>query len=546
MRGIPMEIRFMNLRYAPSTHLTRLLAKTPLLALLAVAACSDAGMSEESSQQESAMDAICSAPLWQDGVAYDVGQKVRYAGRGYRCLQAHHSLSTWAPSVVPALWGDLGEFDCSGGTVTPPGTGGNGSCNLDSWGSGVAYAVGDEVRHEGEHYRCLQAHTSIASWAPDEVPALWSHMGHDPCAGGAGTGGSGGSSGTGGTGGSGTGGSSTGGSSTGGSGTGGSSTGGSGTGGSSTGGSGGGGVVGGTEYAPYFYTWGWGNTDYAFTDLVDMHAKAGVEGVTLAFVLADGGCAATRDIQQHQADVQAFRAGGGRVKVSFGGANGTYLENACSSSQQLASALRDFVDETGLTDLDFDVEQGGAMNAAVNARRSEALRTVQTERGISVSFTLAAMPRDKWDTPGGITAAGLDVLSSALAAQVQLHRVNLMTMDYGGYYSDGRAMGELANSALIDAHAQLEQLLPGASDAQLWGMLGATPMIGQNDVASEVFTLTDAQTVAAFAKQKGLGLVSFWAIQRDQPCPYDSLGLCSKVNTADFQFHDVLSSVLVP
>jgi len=431
---------------------------------------------------------------------------------------------------------------------------------MDSWGSGVAYAVGDEVRYEGEHYRCLQAHTSISSWAPDVVPALWSHVGQDPCAGGAGTGGSGGSSGTGGSGGSsGTGGTANGGTggtsgsggsgSTGGSG-GASGTGGSGgasgTGGTGSGGSGGGGVVGGTEYAPYFYTWGWGNTDYAFTDLVDMHAKAGVDGVTLAFVLADGGCAATRDIQQHQADVQAFRAGGGRVKVSFGGANGTYLENACSSSQQLASALRDFVDETGLTDLDFDVEQGGAMNATINARRSEALRTVQTERGISVSFTLAAMPRDKWDTPGGITAAGLDVVSSALSAQVQIHRVNLMTMDYGGYYSDGRAMGELANSALTDAHAQLVQLLPGASDAQVWGMLGATPMIGQNDVVSEVFTLTDAQTLAAFAKQKGLGLVSFWAIQRDQPCPYDSLGLCSKVNTADFQFHDVLSSVLVP
>ncbi len=535
----------MSQRHAPWTLLTRLLTKTSVFAALAVASCVGAASPEDSSKQESALEAICSAGYWQEGMDYDVGQTVRHAGRGYRCLQGHHSLSTWSPSDTPALWSDLGAYDCSGGAagaggsgpVPSPGAGGTGSCKLETWGAGVAYAVGEEVRYAGEHYRCLQAHTSIATWAPDVVPALWAHKGQDPCAGstGGGTGGTG--AGAGGTGGGSAGGTS--------GGTGGTGAGGSGGGGS--GGTGGGGVVGSTEYAPYFYTWGWGNTGYAFPDLVDMRAKSGANGATLAFVLADGGqCAATREIHQHAADVQAFRAGGGQLKVSFGGANGIYLENACTSSQQLASAIRGFVDETGLTDLDFDVEQSGAMNATINTRRSEALRTVQVERGVRVSFTLAAMPRDKWGTPGGITAAGLDVLSSALSAQVKIHRVNLMTMDYGGYYSDGQAMGDLAKSALLDAHAQLAVLIPNASDGQLWGMLGATPMIGQNDVASEVFTLADAQTLAVFAKQKGLGLVSFWAIQRDQPCPYDSLGLCSKVNTADFQFHDALSSVLVP
>ena len=33
-------------------------------------------------------------------------------------------------------------------------------------------------------------------------------------------------------------------------------------------------------------------------------------------------------------------------------------------------------------------------------------------------------------------------------------------------------------------------------------MIGVTPMIGQNDISSEVFTLADAQTLANFGKQK--------------------------------------------
>jgi chitinase len=74
-------------------------------------------------------------------------------------------------------------------------------------------------------------------------------------------------------------------------------------------------------------------------------------------------------------------------------------------------------------------------------------------------------------------------------------------------------------------------------------MLGVIPMIGKND-DSEVFSLDDAKTLAAFATANDLGLVSFWSIDRDQVCPrgadYNS---CSTVDTATFAFTDVLSKV---
>lgn len=46
--------------------------------------------------------------------------------------------------------------------------------------------------------------------------------------------------------------------------------------------------------------------------------------------------------------------------ASFGGATGRYLENGCATTASLTAAIEAFVDDTGLTDLDFDVEQAVA------------------------------------------------------------------------------------------------------------------------------------------------------------------------------------------
>jgi chitinase len=74
-------------------------------------------------------------------------------------------------------------------------------------------------------------------------------------------------------------------------------------------------------------------------------------------------------------------------------------------------------------------------------------------------------------------------------------------------------------------------------------MLGATPMIGQNDVSSELFSVADAQKLVSFAREKHLGLVSFWAINRDQ-AGSGSIALYSTVNTSTFEFHNIFRRVL--
>lgn len=56
-----------------------------------------------------------------------------------------------------------------------------------------------------------------------------------------------------------------------------------------------------------------------------------------------------------------------------------------------------------------------------------------------------------------------------------------------------------------------------------------TPMIGTNDVSSEVFTTADVDTMTSYAINAGLVGVHFWSLDRDTPCSGGSTGYASPV-----------------
>ena len=297
-----------------------------------------------------------------------------------------------------------------------------------------------------------------------------------------------------------------------------------------------------TEYAPYFPTWTWGAGGYAYSSLTDLQKKAGLNEVTIAFVLSGGSCKADQGIEQNLDDVKAFIAAGGHVKASFGGAAGSYVESNCSSASSLATAIGDFVDATGITDLDFDIEQDPMLTDAVNDMRGKALKSLQDSKGISVAFTLAANPHDA-NSLGGLTSQGQSVVSHAVSNGVKISHVNLMTMDYGDQFA-GKPMAPVVIGSLKDAHTQLMTLVPGISSVDAWGMVGVIAMIGKNDDA-EVFSLADATSVIAFAKTNAIGLVSFWSIDRDQVCPSGAdFNSCSTVDKSNFAFNAIFKTAL--
>ena len=144
------------------------------------------------------------------------------------------------------------------------------------------------------------------------------------------------------------------------------------------------------------------------------------------------------------------------------------------------------------------------------ARRADAVARLQAQRGrrLAVSLTLPV-------SPAGLSAPALAAVRAMAGAGVHVGAVNLLAMDFGLAEARGRMATE-ALLALGAAHRQLAALGAGLSG---WRSLGVTAMVGVNDVSKEIFTLTDARTLARFADHHGLGLTSIWSLARDQPCP---------------------------
>ncbi|TDR42018.1 carbohydrate binding protein [Tahibacter aquaticus] len=295
--------------------------------------------------------------------------------------------------------------------------------------------------------------------------------------------------------------------------------------------------AGATQLAPYFYTWGYGNTTYAVSSLMDARNKMGLNGATLAFVVSAGGCTVDNSISNMQSDIVAFQNAGGRVIISFGGANGTYLESTCTATQ-LTNLIDGMLQTTGVRAIDFDVEGGQLGNSALNTTRNAAIKALRLKYpNLYVSLTLPSVPVHPSWGGGGLDHFGVAAVQSAATAGATLDIVNLMTMDFGGSYHDGSTMGQLTQSAATAAVAQLAPIYPGKTNAQLWAMLGITPMIGNNDVAGETFTTADATAVTQFAQQKGVGHLSYWALQRDRPGS-GPLGEYSQVPQSIYQFYN--------
>jgi len=283
-------------------------------------------------------------------------------------------------------------------------------------------------------------------------------------------------------------------------------------------------------------------------------------GAVLAFVVAagDDDCTPTwgkaysldQAAQTFELDrrVERMRREGQPLAVSFGGAINTELAAACSGVTALTDAYRTVMDRYRIDVMDLDIEGDMLTNDAATNRRAQAVARLQAERraadgALDVWLTLPVAPQ-------GLTAEGVAQVALMLDAGVDLTGVNVMTMNYG---TDGTVapMSSMSIDALQATAAQLAEIW---RDRQLalppggvWALLGATPMIGQNDVKGEVFTLDDAHALNEFATEKGLAHLSMWALNRDQTCGsnYPHLSTvatsCSGIEQAGESFAAVLS-----
>jgi chitinase len=284
--------------------------------------------------------------------------------------------------------------------------------------------------------------------------------------------------------------------------------------------------------APYVETWG------STSAMANAQAATGLKYYTLAFVIGGGGCNATWngdtsiDNAGWETAINNLRASGGDVLVSFGGASGTELGQACTSVSTLQAQYKRVIDTLNLTRIDLDIEGSALNDTAANDRRNQALAALQQQyasagKHLDVDYTL---PVD----PSGLLSNSLSLLNNAKSRGVDVSVVNIMTMDYGSPMD----MGQAAVSAANALNGQLGQIWTSKSSDQLWAMEGNTPMIGVNDTTSEVFTTGNASTLESFAASHGIQLLAYWALGRDKACPTNGQlsDSCSGTPQSAYQF----------
>jgi chitinase len=284
-------------------------------------------------------------------------------------------------------------------------------------------------------------------------------------------------------------------------------------------------------FAPYVDV-----TLYPTPNLSSAMTAGGIKFFTLGFVVADprnhkpswGGYPAD-DINGSpydvalRAQVSAVRQQGGDVMISFGGQAGQELAQVITNVKQLENAYQTVINDYNANELDFDIEGAAELNHASIIRRFKALAALEQQdaaagRPLHVSLTLPAVPT-------GLDAPGMYVVQMALKYGVKLAGINLMTMDYGiSVAPNPDEMGQYAIQAAQGLFGQLQSLYGNTLTArQIWSVEGNTPMIGVNDVTSEVLTLADAQQLATFAEQVGMGRISMWSVSRDVADPRGAL-----------------------
>lgn len=219
--------------------------------------------------------------------------------------------------------------------------------------------------------------------------------------------------------------------------------------------------------------------------------------------------------------IAQLRSYGASVVASFGGAANTSLDVACTSPKALAAAYQSVIDTYDLNTIDLDVEGAALGNFAVEQRRAEAIRLLQAAAAARAHRTLHV-----WLTlpvePSGLQDGAWSVVASMLRDRVRLAGVDVMAMDFSHAPTAGSTMLDEVERSLVATEGQLAHRLPQYGihlrPAQIWHRIGVTVMIGQNNVAGERFTTAGARGLVSFARSKGLGRVSMWSVNRDQPC----------------------------
>jgi chitinase len=281
--------------------------------------------------------------------------------------------------------------------------------------------------------------------------------------------------------------------------------------------------------APYVYP-GWGNPPTPST----ITSATGIRSFTIAFVLANG-CNPVWDGEGgltggvHAGWINAAKAAGATIVPSIGGWQGNKLGPNCSTPDALAGAYQKVIDAFGLQAIDIDIENTDEFeNTVVADRIVDALKIVkQRNPNVKTILTFGT-------SPTGPNYYGSRLIDQAKAKGANIDIFTQMPFDFGG--------GSDMYGATVGATEGLKNKLKstfGWSDATAYAHIGISGMNGLSD--QQETTSPDTWTrIRDYAKSKGLARFTFWAVNRDRPCPGGGVvSDCSGIAQNNWQFTQI-------
>jgi hypothetical protein len=450
--------------------------------------------------------------LWAPNVWYNVGDTVTYSGVTYQTIQAHTSQTGWEPPNVPALWkvgsggptptrtnSPAGPTSTRTRTPTPTVTssGGGGTC-WSAWNATAVYTGGAQVSRNGQNYQAAywtQGNDPATHSGPAGSGQPWIPKGS--CGGNATPTPTRTPSRT--------------------------------------------NTPSGPTFTPPSYSWPSRVSaiyaDISFTSIQTAYQATGHKYYALAFVLGNAGtCTPAWDgthfmsENYYASEINTIRAAGGDVIAVFGGANGSDLASVCTTVSGLQAAYQAVLNQYQFTWIDLNIEGWMVTNTTAIDRLNKAVKALQdTNPNLKVSYTLPVLQ-------SGLPQAELNVLGNAKSNGVRIDYVNVMTMNYG---PAGIDMGQASIDAATNTHNQLVGMgIPA--------QVGITPMIGQNNTHGEIFYLSDADQLLAYARANSyVGWLSFWSLGRDNGgClgQTTASAMCSGLSQTNYAFTNIFKT----
>lgn len=209
--------------------------------------------------------------------------------------------------------------------------------------------------------------------------------------------------------------------------------------------------------------------------------------------------------------IQNARDKGAEVVVSVGGQLGYAPWTVTTDVNKLRDMYLQIIDAYNLKRIDLDIEEVN-QDFYDNVANAKAIKKVQDKTGVEVVLTIPIMPY-------GYTTTQKNLLRAYIGNGVNISLINNMTMCYGSEVLPGEDFGEASVRALKNSNEQVRAIYAeygvDMDERQTYKMLGATVDIGYENEYNPIFTTDMTKLVAEYAKEVGLGMFSYWSLNRD-------------------------------